>query len=221
LDARRAAGYRSYVAASSVRLPLEYLIGIGVAPLLNISTAPSPVDCLLEKYRRYLLLERRLAETTIAGYECVARVFLKHRVRRCGGLELERLSAADVSEFVSFECQRLTDGAARGQAATVKGAFLVPRPQQCVGAALHRRAALHAEGTQTRCTNKAIEVAGSGSNRPCLLSLRSTAAPASPAWTAAAATQNGQRGAGCWVCPMGAVSRRPARLWLGHGWSHP
>jgi hypothetical protein len=49
------------VAASSVRLPLEYLIGIGVLPLLGVAVAPSPVDCLLEKYRRYLLLERRLA----------------------------------------------------------------------------------------------------------------------------------------------------------------
>jgi hypothetical protein len=29
LDARRAAGYRSYVAGWSVRLPLDYLIGIG------------------------------------------------------------------------------------------------------------------------------------------------------------------------------------------------
>jgi integrase/recombinase XerD len=59
LDARRAVGYRSYVAASSVRLPLEFLIG--AAPLLDVSTVPSPVDRLLEKYRRYLLLERRLA----------------------------------------------------------------------------------------------------------------------------------------------------------------
>ena len=77
MDARRAAGYRSYVAASSVRLPLDYLIAIGVAPLLDVAVAPSSVDRLLEKYRRYLLLERRLADTTIAGYECVARVFLK------------------------------------------------------------------------------------------------------------------------------------------------
>ena len=124
LDARRAAGYRSYVAASSVRLPLDYLIGIGVAPVLGVSTAPSPVDRLLEKYRRYLLLERRLADTTIAGYEYVARVFLEHRARRCGGLELERLSAADVTEFVVFECRRLTDGAARGQVAKLRP-FLV------------------------------------------------------------------------------------------------
>ena len=122
LGARRAAGYRSNVAASSVRLPLEYLIGI--APLLDVSTAPSPVDRLLEKYRRYLLLERRLADTTIAGYEYVARVFLEHRARRCGGLELERLSAADVTEFVVFECRRLTDGGGAGpgrEAAAVLG----------------------------------------------------------------------------------------------------
>ncbi|MGA2925878.1 MAG: hypothetical protein ABSG43_07765 [Solirubrobacteraceae bacterium] len=54
LDARRAAGYRSYVAASSVRLPLAYLIGVGVTPVLDVSTALSPVDRLLEKYRRHL-----------------------------------------------------------------------------------------------------------------------------------------------------------------------
>ena len=124
LDARRAAGYRSFVAASSVRLPLKHLTGIGIPPLLEVSRTPSPVDDLLENYRRYLLLERRLAATTIAGYESVARVFLKHRVGRCGGLELERLSTADVSEFVAFECRRLTDGAARGQVAKLRP-FLV------------------------------------------------------------------------------------------------
>ena len=40
------------------------------------------------------------------------------------GLELELLSAADVSEFVAFECRRLTDGAARGQVAKLRP-FLV------------------------------------------------------------------------------------------------
>jgi site-specific recombinase XerD len=124
LDARRGAGYRSYVASSSLRLPLEYLIGVRVVPLLELTTAPSPVDCVLEEYRRYLLHERRLAETTIAGYQGVACVFLEHRVARGGGLELEGLSAADVSEFVAFECQRLTDGAARGQIAKLRP-FLV------------------------------------------------------------------------------------------------
>jgi site-specific recombinase XerC len=124
LDARRAAGYRSFVAGSSVRLPLEFLIGIGAVPLLDVSAARLPVDRLLEEYRRYLSLERRLAETTIAGYEGVARVFLAHRVGRRGGLELERLSTADVSEFVAVECRRLIDGAARAQVAKLRP-FLV------------------------------------------------------------------------------------------------
>jgi integrase/recombinase XerD len=120
LDARRAAGYRSFVAASSVRLPLDYLMGIGVVPLLQVSMTPSPVDRVLEEYRRYLLLERRLAEATVGGYERVARVFLEHRVGRCGGLELERLSAADVSEFVAFEGRRLTGGGVRGVVAKLR-----------------------------------------------------------------------------------------------------
>lgn len=124
LDARRGAGYRSYVATSSVRLPLEYLVGIGVVPAPDVQRASSSVDRLLEEYHRYLSLERRLAETTIAGYERVACVFLEHRVRRCGGLELERLSAAEVTAFVAAECRRLTDGAARAQVAKLRP-FLV------------------------------------------------------------------------------------------------
>lgn len=124
LDDRRRAGYRSYVTTSSVRLPLDYLTGIGVVPAPDAPRASSPVDRLLAEYRRYLSCERRLAESTIAGYERVARVFLEHRVGRCGGLELQRLSAAEVSAFVAAECRRLSDGAARGQVAKLRP-FLV------------------------------------------------------------------------------------------------
>lgn len=48
-------------------------------------------------------------------------------------------------------------------------------------------------GTQRRGTKETIEVAGSGSTGPCLLSLRLTAAAVSPASNAAAAAQMQQR----------------------------
>jgi site-specific recombinase XerD len=120
LDARRAAGYRSYVAASSVRLPLDYLIGIGVAPVLDVPTAPSPADRLLEEYRRYLLLERGLAMTTVDGYVCIARAFLEDRECRRGDLELDLLTAADVSAYLAVECHRLSIGGARGLVAKLR-----------------------------------------------------------------------------------------------------
>jgi integrase/recombinase XerD len=61
------------------------------------------VDRVLAGYRRYLLLERGLSETTAACYEPRARLFLS----QCEGLEglgLDRLTAADVSGFLVREC---------------------------------------------------------------------------------------------------------------------
>jgi integrase len=58
--------------------------------------------------------------TTIDGYECVARVFLEDRERLRGGLELDLLSAADVSEFLAFECPRHSIGGARGLVAKLR-----------------------------------------------------------------------------------------------------
>jgi integrase/recombinase XerD len=67
LAARRAAGYVTRVASSSLRVPLEYLSEIGVVPALGTPSAAGPVDRLVEGYRRYLTVERGLARTTIAG----------------------------------------------------------------------------------------------------------------------------------------------------------
>lgn len=61
------------------------------------------VDGVLAGYRRYLLVERGVSETTAAVYEPRARLFLSQRA----GLEgwgLDRLTAADVSDFLAREC---------------------------------------------------------------------------------------------------------------------
>lgn len=116
---RRAAGCLTWVASSSLRLPLEYLREIGVLPVETALPA-GPVDRLIVDYREYLLGERRLAIRTVEGCERVARVFLEDRERRHGALELGELSAGDVSEFLARECLRLSDGGTRGMVAKLR-----------------------------------------------------------------------------------------------------
>lgn len=61
--------------------------------------AVGPVEELLERYRRYLLVERGLAGETVRGYVKIVRPFLAGRVGS-GGLDLEHLRAGDVSAFL-------------------------------------------------------------------------------------------------------------------------
>jgi integrase/recombinase XerD len=104
LAARRAAGYRTWVSARSLRVPLAYLREVGVAVSAGEST-DGPLERLLDDYREYLARERGLAPSTVRDYERVARLFLAGRERK-GGLGLERLAAADVSVFLARECPR-------------------------------------------------------------------------------------------------------------------
>ena len=113
LAERRGAGCVEWVAPSSLRLPLQYLREIGVAPP-ETDLPAGPVDRLLVDYREFLVLERRLAARTVAGCERVARVFLEDRQRRRGAMELGQLAAADVSEFLARESRRLNVGGMRG-----------------------------------------------------------------------------------------------------------
>ena len=110
----------TWVSSPSLRLPLAYLRETGVVSAAGARIAAGPVGRLLESYRRYLILERGLAMTTVDGYECIARVFLEDRERRRGQLELDLLSAADVSSYLAFECQRQSIGGARGLVAKLR-----------------------------------------------------------------------------------------------------
>ena len=55
----------TWTSPQSVALPLEYLREIGVVPLPAATVASGPLEELLADYRRYLLVERRLAEHTV------------------------------------------------------------------------------------------------------------------------------------------------------------
>jgi site-specific recombinase XerD len=111
--ARRAAGRVTWVAPQSVMLPLEYLRELGVAPTSAPVLARGPLEELLAEYHRYLLVERGLSEHTVLdAYGPVARLFVAGR-EGPDGLELGRLSAADVSMFLARECPKRSVSGAR------------------------------------------------------------------------------------------------------------
>jgi site-specific recombinase XerD len=113
LTAYMAAGYVSWSAAPSLRLPFEYLREIGVVPALVPLVVEGPLEDLLRDYRAYQERERGLVEHTIYRHERVARLFLGGLKRPDGRLDVARLTAADVSGFLARECPRRSVSGAR------------------------------------------------------------------------------------------------------------
>jgi len=77
------------------------------------------VERVLAGYRKYLLLERGVSETTAACYEPRAQRFLSQR-EELEDLGLDRLTAADVSGFLARECPLLGVGEAKLQVVVVR-----------------------------------------------------------------------------------------------------
>jgi site-specific recombinase XerD len=109
---RRAAGYTNYRSPKAVGPLLEYLRGLGVLPLPPLAVPATPVDAVLERYRHYLTVERGLVTSTARGYADNVRPFLAERAA-ANGLDLEHLTAGDVSAFVLAECPRRSRGSAK------------------------------------------------------------------------------------------------------------
>ena len=112
LDARRAEGYTLWLSPKAMVPMLGYLRGIGVVATPVPAGPSTPAEKLMEAYRTYLVQERGLAVSTVAGYLHVARLFLSTRPAE-EGLGLERLSASDVTTFVLAECTMRTVGSAK------------------------------------------------------------------------------------------------------------
>ena len=110
--ARRAAGYRSWTSPMSMRAPFAFLREIVVVATEVPGAANGPVEEVLAGYRRWMLYERGVRQRTVVRYEPDARLFLSARLGP-DGLELERLTAADVSAFLARECPRRSIASAR------------------------------------------------------------------------------------------------------------
>lgn len=111
---RRAGGYSSHLTGRSLVGLLGYLRGLGATPAPRVPVLEGPVEGLLCRYRRYLVVERGVGASTIRGYVHAVRPFLNGRVRSDGvGLGLEHLRAGDVTAFVVVRCPSQSRGSAK------------------------------------------------------------------------------------------------------------
>lgn len=114
LSARRAAGCRKFCSIEAIRPALDYLRGLSVAPPPATSFAVEPVDLMLERYRRHLLVERVPANFTVHLYVLEARLFLERRLSADGqALNFGDLCSADVASYVMERCSLRGHGAAK------------------------------------------------------------------------------------------------------------
>jgi site-specific recombinase XerD len=111
LQQRRAAGYRQYRSPKALQPLLSYLAPLGVLPAEG-RPAPSLVEQLLDRYRRYLLDERGLTEGTVRGYVDCARPFVATRLDG-EVLDLAGVTSGDVTEFVVSTCPGRAVGSAK------------------------------------------------------------------------------------------------------------
>lgn len=110
LAVRRAAGYVMWLSPNALVPLMSYLRRLGVAPV-PVPPPSTPVEALLGRYRHYLVSERGLAAVTARCYGDLVRPFLARR-EEPDGLDLARLTGAEVTAFVLDNCP----GRSKGQA---------------------------------------------------------------------------------------------------------
>jgi integrase/recombinase XerD len=108
---RLAAGSTECVSPKALAQLLSYLHARGAVPVAPPPVPQNPLDTLLQSYRIYLTAERGLASITVTHYVAVARSFLAGPPA-AGALDLDQLTAADVSAYVLQACRRRLGGSA-------------------------------------------------------------------------------------------------------------
>jgi site-specific recombinase XerD len=111
LAERRGAGYVNYRSMRAFAPLLGYLAPLGVLPVAP-PVVLDPVAAVLERYRRFLVVERGLTASTARGYVDAVRPFLAERAGPAG-LDLAGLTGAEVTAFVVAVCPRRAIGSAK------------------------------------------------------------------------------------------------------------
>jgi integrase/recombinase XerD len=109
---RRAAGHTRYASIRAVHPVLDYLQRLKVVPRQAPNVVLGPVDVMLDRFWRYLTVERALAAVTARAYLDMVRPFVQGRLSAdCRAFE--RLTAAGIICFVVNRCPRQSRGAAK------------------------------------------------------------------------------------------------------------
>jgi integrase/recombinase XerD len=111
---RRAAGHTRFTSSRALHPILDYLQRLELMPLQIRDHVVGPLDVMLDRFRRYLTVERALATATARVYLDMVRPFLQGHLSADGlALDLEHLTAAGVVSFVVARCPRQSRGAAK------------------------------------------------------------------------------------------------------------
>lgn len=109
---RRAAGVRKLKTRKALGAILVYLRGLGLVPPAENPVEDGPAGEILERYRRFLAVERGLTTEAILRYVDCLRPFLDRQTRD-GNLDLASLTASDVTSFVVAWCPSVNSGVAK------------------------------------------------------------------------------------------------------------
>lgn len=109
---RRAAGARKLKTRKALGPILGYLRGLGLVCAAEIPVEDDPAQKVLNRYRQFLITDRRLATVTADRYIDCLRPFLDRRMA-AGELNLWGLTPADVTSFVVACCPGLNSGVAK------------------------------------------------------------------------------------------------------------
>jgi hypothetical protein len=88
--------------------------------LIEAAAPASPVEVQVADYRRWLVVDRGLAEPTVLRYEKLARRFLLERANEDGGDFVARLTGAHAVAFLLRESARVSVRAAKGRVAELR-----------------------------------------------------------------------------------------------------
>ncbi len=109
---RRAAGVRKLKTHKALGAILVYLRGLGLVPPAENPVEDGPAGEILERYRRFLAVERGLTTAAILRYVDCLRPFLDRQTRD-GNLDLASLTASDVTSFVVAWCPAVNSAVAK------------------------------------------------------------------------------------------------------------
>ena len=108
---RRSAGFARHKTHMTLRPILDYLHRLKLALPLE-APVDGPASVILDRYRRFLTMERSLIATTVERYIDRLRPFLDSR-NSADALELGNLRPADIISFVVARCPRESSSTAK------------------------------------------------------------------------------------------------------------